>query len=150
MDQETIDRAAEAADRAAPAPSITDTMPVGAARVGATPATPINAATMRFLQAIQHALGEDLSEDEAGFFVLYCRIHGATREGRSDLWRRARSPLKLWEDFQGWMFATDSGEFAEMVKDHAPDFIEVAEAQEILGAGGDGGPEGNAIGSQSS
>ncbi len=150
MDQNIIQQAADAADRAAPAPSLTDIMPRGAARLAGKPASPVNAASMRFLQAIQHALGDDLPDEDAAFFVLYCRVCGGTPEGRADLWRRGREPLKLWDAYLEWMCATGADEFAEMVTAHAPDWLEVSAAQQIIGTGDGGGSEGNVTGSQSS
>lgn len=150
MDQQTIDRASAEADRTAPVPSITDLMPKGAATVGGRPATPVNAATMRFLQAISRAMQEDIESDDCVMFALYCRVHGATHQGRAALWRQARDPLGMWAAYQDWAFATSADELSDMMVEHMPEWAEVAAAQQIVEGGADGGTEGNATGSQSS
>ena len=151
MDQQIIDKAAAEADRTAPVPGVTDLMPKGAASVGGRPATPVNAATMRFLQAISRALQEDIESDDCMMFSLYCRVHGVTRADRAALWRLARDPLAMWAAYQDWAFATSADDLTAMMAEHIPEWAEVAAAQQIIeGGGADGGPEGNVTGSQSS
>lgn len=152
IDQGTMDKAAAEADAAAPPPTVTDLMPKGAGQVGGRPATPLNAASLRFLQAVSRALGEDIADEDCMMFALYCRVKGATKAGRAELWRRSRDPLAMWDDYHEWAFATGPDEFNAMMAEHLPEWVEVAEAQQIVNPGGelDGGPEGNATGSQSS
>lgn len=152
MDQTLIDKAAAEADRTAPGVTVTDLVPSGAARVGGLKATPINAASLRFLQAIARALAEDVEGEDAYLFSLYCRVRGVDRAGRSELWRLARRPLDLWAAYQEWLFGMSADDLNAMLADHRQDWGEVADAQEVAdsSSGSGGGPEGNATGSQRS
>jgi hypothetical protein len=151
-DRAKLEQEALAEVNAAPgAPvSITDTMPAGAAVLGTRPATPVNAATMRFLQAIAQ-VEPDIDPGDQAMFALYCRVNGVTAEGRRTLWRLARAPLKMWDSFLAWMDATSIEELQAMMLEHFPDWLEVEDARKIIeGDDMEGGAEGNGIGSLSS
>lgn len=143
---------AQVEEKAAPPVSVTDTMPAGAARLGTQAATPINAATMRFLQAISTVEPELEKEDQA-LFALYCRVQGASKDGRRKLWRLARAPATLWDDFLAWMEVLSVEELEGMMREHFPDWMEVDQARRLTSPDGEpedaGGSEGNATGSPS-
>lgn len=152
QDRARIEQEALAEVDAAPgAPvSITDTMPAGAAMVGGRKATPVNAATMRFLQAIAQ-VEPDIDPGDQAMFALYCRVKGVSKEGRRALWRLARAPLAMWDAFLQWMEDTGVDDLQAMMQEHFPEWLEVGEARKIIaGDDDDGGSEGNAIGSPSS
>jgi hypothetical protein len=150
-DKAKIQQEALAEVDAAPAApvSVTDTMPTGAATVGGKPATPINAATMRFIQAVSQ-VEPDMDAGDQAMFALYCRVNGTTKEGRRALWRLARNPMAMWDRFLAWMDETSVDDLTAMMQEHYPDWLEVGEARKIIDSDNDGGPEGNAIGSPSS
>lgn len=90
-------------------------------------------------------------DDDCMMFSLYCRVQGVTREGRAALWRQARDPLAMWAAYQDWAFSISADDMAAMMVEHMPEWVEVAEAQQLVNGGEpDGGPEGNVTGSQCS
>lgn len=143
----TLAEAVAAADAAAPPPTVVDLMPRSADTLAGRKASPVNAASLRFLQAVESVEGA-LPPMEQGTFILFCRVRSGTPRARADLWRLARNPPKLWQAYIDWMEALPADEFNTLMEEHMKDWAEVGEASGIID-GGDEGDEGNATGSPS-
>jgi hypothetical protein len=144
MDQETFNQASAAVEQSAPPPSITDLVPTGADSIAGRAASPVSAAVLRIYQAIAHAVGhrdgEPIPDDESGLLVIFLRLRSADRAGQRQLWREARSPLKLYEAFVDWMNDTPLREFAAAVQENQAALQEMNRASEIIGGGEEENP----------
>jgi hypothetical protein len=143
-DTRDLQAAAEAAANAAPPPSITDLAPGPATTIAGRPAAFVCAAVLRIFECVKVAVerrdGVPMSDDDAGYLLVYLRLRAKDEQEQMALWQAARKPLTLYSGYVSWMFATPLAEFLPAARESMEAVAEINRVAAIVNGGDDENP----------